>query len=81
MEGSGSGSGPVGSAAEDGGQPPAPERVLFPPTFSVSEIKNKQRRHFMFLRWKQQQRKVGGGPGAAAVTGGRGRPRPGGGSG
>lgn len=58
MAGGGSG-GPVGSAAEDGG-PPAPERVLFPPTFSVSEIKNKQRRHFMFLRWKQQQRKVGG---------------------
>ncbi|XP_029890038.1 ribosome production factor 1, partial [Aquila chrysaetos chrysaetos] len=52
----GGGSGPVGSVAEDGG-PSAPERVLFPPTFSVSEIKNKQRRHFMFLRWKQQQRK------------------------
>ncbi|XP_054838013.1 ribosome production factor 1 [Eublepharis macularius] len=32
-------------------------QVLFPPSFSVSEIKNKQRRHFMFLRWKQQQRK------------------------
>ncbi|NXW26679.1 RPF1 factor, partial [Phaetusa simplex] len=52
----GDGSGPVGAAAEGGGLP-APERVLFPPTFSVSEIKNKQRRHFMFLRWKQQQRK------------------------
>ncbi|KAF7243366.1 Ribosome production factor 1 [Varanus komodoensis] len=32
-------------------------QAAFPPTFSVSEIKNKQRRHFMFLRWKQQQRK------------------------
>ncbi|XP_014794785.1 PREDICTED: ribosome production factor 1 isoform X1 [Calidris pugnax] len=52
----GDGSDTAGPAAEDGGSP-APERVLFPPTFSVSEIKNKQRRHFMFLRWKQQQRK------------------------
>lgn len=44
----------------EGGQGSAPEQgqVLFPPSFSVSEIKNKQRRHFMFLRWKQQQRKV-----------------------
>uniref|UniRef100_A0A8D2MKV1 Ribosome production factor 1 n=1 Tax=Zonotrichia albicollis TaxID=44394 RepID=A0A8D2MKV1_ZONAL len=50
----GEGSGP---APGDAAGPPAPERVLFPPTFSVSEIKNKQRRHFMFLRWKQQQRK------------------------
>ncbi|RMC08531.1 hypothetical protein DUI87_14777 [Hirundo rustica rustica] len=50
----GEGTGPVPG---DGSGPPAPERVLFPPTFSVSEIKNKQRRHFMFLRWKQQQRK------------------------
>uniref|UniRef100_A0A670IM79 Ribosome production factor 1 n=2 Tax=Podarcis muralis TaxID=64176 RepID=A0A670IM79_PODMU len=43
----------------EGGQGSAPEQgqVLFPPSFSVSEIKNKQRRHFMFLRWKQQQRK------------------------
>ncbi|OXB80045.1 UNVERIFIED_CONTAM: hypothetical protein H355_012968 [Colinus virginianus] len=51
--GAGTGAGPAGQDAE----PAAPERVLFPPTFSVSEIKNKQRRHFMFLRWKQQQRK------------------------
>uniref|UniRef100_A0A8V0Z9E5 Ribosome production factor 1 n=1 Tax=Gallus gallus TaxID=9031 RepID=A0A8V0Z9E5_CHICK len=51
--GSGPGPGPAGQNVE----PAAPERVLFPPTFSVSEIKNKQRRHFMFLRWKQQQRK------------------------
>ncbi|XP_068563526.1 ribosome production factor 1 [Cebidichthys violaceus] len=29
----------------------------FPPTFSVSEIKNKQRRHFMFLKLKQEKRK------------------------
>lgn len=48
-----------GAGPERGAEPPAPERVLFPPTFSVSEIKNKQRRHFMFVRWKQQQRKVG----------------------
>lgn len=30
----------------------------FPPTFSVSEIKNKQRRHFMFMKVKQEKRKV-----------------------
>lgn len=29
----------------------------FPPTFSVSEIKNKQRRHFMFMKVKQEKRK------------------------
>lgn len=32
--------------------------AAFPPGFSISEIKNKQRRHLMFSRWKQQQRKV-----------------------
>ncbi|KAL4634917.1 ribosome production factor 1 [Arapaima gigas] len=30
---------------------------VFPPTFSVSEIKNKQRRHFMFMKLKQEKRK------------------------
>ncbi|XP_032073545.1 ribosome production factor 1 isoform X2 [Thamnophis elegans] len=39
------------------GNPAEPSQAAFPPTFSVSEIKNKQRRHFMFLRWKQQQKK------------------------
>lgn len=29
----------------------------FPPTFSVSEIKNKQRRHTMFLKLKEEKRK------------------------
>ncbi|XP_069497695.1 ribosome production factor 1 [Ambystoma mexicanum] len=33
------------------------EAVHFPPTFSVSEIKNKQRRHFMFMKLKQEKRK------------------------
>lgn len=66
-----------GAAAEDGG-PSAPQRVLFPPTFSVSEIKNKQRRHFMFLRWKQQQRKVGQGPARPPLPGARGGGGPGG---
>lgn len=46
-------------AGEAQGGAPEESQVLFPPSFSVSEIKNKQRRHFMFLRWKQQQRKVG----------------------
>uniref|UniRef100_A0A9J7XCL7 Ribosome production factor 1 n=2 Tax=Cyprinus carpio TaxID=7962 RepID=A0A9J7XCL7_CYPCA len=30
----------------------------FPPTFSVSEIKNKQRRHSMFLKLKEEKRKA-----------------------
>ncbi|KAM9848273.1 ribosome production factor 1 [Aulostomus maculatus] len=33
------------------------EGTVFPPTFSVSEIKNKQRRHFMFMKLKQEKRK------------------------
>lgn len=32
--------------------------TAFPPTFSVSEIKNKQRRHLMFMKFKQEKRKV-----------------------
>ncbi|EPY77066.1 ribosome production factor 1-like protein [Camelus ferus] len=40
---------------ESGVQPP--KAAAFPPGFSISEIKNKQRRHLMFTRWKQQQRK------------------------
>uniref|UniRef100_A0A3Q3ASF5 Ribosome production factor 1 n=1 Tax=Kryptolebias marmoratus TaxID=37003 RepID=A0A3Q3ASF5_KRYMA len=32
--------------------------TAFPPTFSVSEIKNKQRRHLMFMKLKQEKRKV-----------------------
>ena len=35
-----------------------PGAAAFPPTFSVSEIKNKQRRHFMFMKLKQEKRKV-----------------------
>uniref|UniRef100_A0A4X2KTC4 Ribosome production factor 1 homolog n=1 Tax=Vombatus ursinus TaxID=29139 RepID=A0A4X2KTC4_VOMUR len=49
-----------GEAPEDGATEsgaPAPAAAAFPPGFSISEIKNKQRRHFMFVRWKQQQRK------------------------
>lgn len=51
-------------ATESGGQ--APKAPAFPPGFSISEIKNKQRRHLMFTRWKQQQRKVGEGGGGPA---------------
>lgn len=32
--------------------------AAFPPSFSVSEIKNKQRRHLMFMKFKQEKRKV-----------------------
>lgn len=35
-----------------------PVASSFPPTFSVSEIKNKQRRHLMFMKLKQEKRKV-----------------------
>ncbi|CAB1453114.1 unnamed protein product [Pleuronectes platessa] len=31
---------------------------VFPPNFSVSEIKNKQRRHHMFMKIKQEKRKL-----------------------
>uniref|UniRef100_A0A8C5V6I6 Ribosome production factor 1 n=1 Tax=Microcebus murinus TaxID=30608 RepID=A0A8C5V6I6_MICMU len=42
-------------ATESGVQPP--KMATFPPGFSIPEIKNKQWRHLMFTRWKQQQRK------------------------
>ncbi|XP_056388527.1 ribosome production factor 1 [Hyla sarda] len=44
--------GPSGGGGEEKQQ-----GALFPPTFSVSEIKNKQRRHFMFLKYKLEKRK------------------------
>ncbi|XP_030640184.1 ribosome production factor 1 [Chanos chanos] len=34
-----------------------PTENSFPPTFSLSEIKNKQRRHCMFMKLKQEKRK------------------------
>ncbi|XP_077463083.1 ribosome production factor 1 [Stigmatopora argus] len=34
------------------------QTIAFPPTFSVSEIKNKQRRHVMFMKLKQEKRKI-----------------------
>ncbi|XP_018417362.1 PREDICTED: ribosome production factor 1 [Nanorana parkeri] len=44
---------------EGSAQPAEPEESsnVFPPSFSLSEIKNKQRRHFMFLKLKQEKRK------------------------
>ncbi|KAG7487767.1 hypothetical protein MATL_G00026860 [Megalops atlanticus] len=44
----------VGKESENVDTPP---ETAFPPTFSVSEIKNKQRRHFMFMKFKQEKRK------------------------
>ena len=35
-----------------------PLEPALPPTFSLSEIKNKQRRHQMFMKLKQDKRKV-----------------------
>lgn len=46
----------AGDGAMEGGVQP-PKGTAFPPGFSISEIKNKQRRHLMFTQWKQQQRK------------------------
>lgn len=38
--------------------PVEPSGSSLPPTFSLSEIKNKQRRHFMFMKLKQEKRQV-----------------------
>lgn len=48
-------SGVAGSEQESSGE--GQDTTLFPPTFSISEIKNKQRRHFMFMKLKQEKRK------------------------
>lgn len=50
---------------EDGGADEKTEKMAsgeqtaaaFPPTFSLSEVKNKQRRHLMFMKLKQEKRK------------------------
>lgn len=47
-----------GSAGEEKKMVKSELAVAFPPAFSVSEIKNKQRRHFMFMKLKQEKRKV-----------------------
>lgn len=47
-----------GSAGEEKKMVKSELAVAFPPAFSVSEIKNKQRRHFMFMKVKQEKRKV-----------------------
>ncbi|XP_053712777.1 ribosome production factor 1 [Synchiropus splendidus] len=44
------------SAVEVKQETEAPATV-FPPTFNMSEIKNKQRRHVMFMKLKQEKRK------------------------
>ncbi|KAG7233694.1 hypothetical protein CRUP_005627, partial [Coryphaenoides rupestris] len=47
--------------AESQAKDPAPQEPLLPmlpPTFSLSEIKNKQRRHEMFMKLKQEKRKA-----------------------
>ncbi|XP_060889629.1 ribosome production factor 1 [Labrus mixtus] len=54
--GSGEGSG-VEVKEEDVKMEKSEAGASFPPTFSVSEIKNKQRRHLMFMKFKQEKRK------------------------
>jgi len=39
-------------------EPMLPHEPMLPPMFSLSEIKNKQRRHEMFMKLKQEKRKV-----------------------
>lgn len=56
-EGNGGGSG-VEKKEEKMEQKMEPAEAAFPPSFSVSEIKNKQRRHSMFMKLKQEKRKV-----------------------
>ncbi|XP_066453953.1 ribosome production factor 1 [Eleutherodactylus coqui] len=49
---------PDGSGEQPGGTgEQQPAAAAFPPAFSVSEIKNKQRRHFMFMKLKMEKRK------------------------
>ncbi|KPP64086.1 ribosome production factor 1-like, partial [Scleropages formosus] len=50
----------VQNAEQDANEPESVDSAsapVFPPTFSVSEIKNKQRRHLMFMRLKQEKRR------------------------
>ncbi|KAG8555260.1 hypothetical protein GDO81_017647 [Engystomops pustulosus] len=48
----------VASAEQAGGSGGEQQAAMvFPPTFSVAEIKNKQRRHFMFMKEKLQKKK------------------------
>lgn len=57
QEGNGEGSG-VEKKEEEEKMKSEPAGPAFPPAFSVSEIKNKQRRHVMFMKLKQEKRKV-----------------------
>lgn len=57
QEGNGEGSG-VEKKEEEEKMKSEPAGLVFPPAFSVSEIKNKQRRHLMFMKLKQEKRKV-----------------------
>lgn len=57
QEGNGEGSG-VEKKEEEEKMKSEPAGPAFPPAFSVSEIKNKQRRHLMFMKLKQEKRKV-----------------------
>lgn len=57
QEGNGEGSG-VEKKEEEERMKSEPDGPAFPPAFSVSEIKNKQRRHLMFMKLKQEKRKV-----------------------
>lgn len=56
QEGNGEGSGV--EIKEEKMEKSEPATTAFPPTFSVSEIKNKQRRHLMFMKLKQEKRQV-----------------------
>lgn len=55
---SAAGSGEGAEAKEEKMERSEPGGAAFPPGFSVSEIKNKQRRHHMFMKLKQEKRQV-----------------------
>ncbi|XP_062921132.1 ribosome production factor 1 [Mobula hypostoma] len=48
---------PASAASPDPSPAPASAEPQFPASFSVSEIKNKQRRQLMYQRWRRAQRK------------------------
>lgn len=47
-----------GEEGSSGAEKTESATMTFPPTFSLAEVKNKQRRHFMFMKLKQEKRKV-----------------------
>lgn len=47
-----------GEEGSSGAEKTESATATFPPSFSLAEVKNKQRRHLMFMKLKQEKRKV-----------------------